>query len=690
MQLSRVFFLLALALAPVALLGTTWLYLYPLFDTACSFPSPPNATAPAPFRLLALGDPQLEGDSSLPKAGAKIFRSFDGLAEDLRDADTTLRKGELVWAAIGGTPRDLKKALEGYVRKPIDIWGNDLYLAHIVRTLRWWAEPSHVAVLGDLLGSQWVRDQEFERRAGRYWGTVFQGMERVPEKIMTGYEDVEMPQNDGKGKDQVEEDQADIDQAGGGQADEIQADEDHAGENQAGEDQADEGQADKEVVQEARERKWGGTVEILGEDEAWKNRVINIAGNHDIGYAGDIDASRISRFERAFGSVNWDIVFKLPNTTLDSLPNRVQHDDIPALRLVILNTMNLDTPAYDGDLQRETYDFINHVITTSRSVTDKTHATILLTHIPLHKEAGVCVDSPFFNFFDHGGVKEQNMLSEYSSKIVLESIFGLSSNQWADGNGFGRRGIVINGHDHAGCDVLHYTTQPGVQSTCPQNIDESDIHLPPVLPDIEPKLSSEEALEESITSNDTLADAEAQLDAVAESQSEAQPGSEPEPQSEEAKWQVQRFPHRPYRATPAGECIALNKVPRIREVTLRSMMGEFSGYAGFLSAWFDAGLGEKGEWVIELNTCGLGVQHWWWAVHVVDMLLALAVLLGAILALLEGQAAAKAKNVAKAGSAQKNDRVGKLNPNDQRNAKAAATLSAATLSGNEKHNGKVP
>ena len=38
------------------------------------------------------------------------------------------------------------------------------------------------------------------------------------------------------------------------------------------------------------------------------------------------------------------------------------------------------------------------------------------------------------------------------------------------------------------------------------------------------------------------------------------------------------------------------------------------------------GLGMKvrGEWVIEFSTCGLGTQHWWWAVHVIDLILVVA------------------------------------------------------------------
>jgi len=284
MQHSRFLSYLALTVAPVAFIGTIWLYLYPLFDTACSFPEPVNATAP--FRLLALGDPQLEGDSSLPKTDAPIFRSLGSLTEHLQEADSLSDSCRLVVDALRGVPIDLVRAAEGYIRKPLDIWGNDWYLAHIVRTLRWWTRPSHVAVLGDLLGSQWVSDDEFARRSRRYWGTVFKGMVRVPTSITGGKEDKREHEEGGVRK----------------------------------------------------QKRWGGTVEQLGDDPAWSTRVINIAGNHDIGYAGDIDDKRIERFEDVFGSVNWDVVFTLPGT--DDSPNA------PALRLVILNSMNLDTPAY--------------------------------------------------------------------------------------------------------------------------------------------------------------------------------------------------------------------------------------------------------------------------------------------------------------------------------------------------------
>jgi hypothetical protein len=565
MQLSRLLFFLALALSPVALISTTWLYLYPLFH-GCNFaaPSYTNATtardATAPFRLLALGDPQLEGDSSLPKPGVRAFPSLRFTRFDLQHTDSWygwfwILRRDLKKAVA----RDLPRWLEGY-RKRIDLWGNDWYLAHIVRQLSWWTQPSHVAVLGDLLGSQWIGDEEFERRADRYWGTVFKGFEKVPEEVMQHSEE------------------------------------------QGG-------------------RKWGQTTEVLGQDEGWVKRVINIAGNHDIGYAGDLDEGRIGRFEKAFGRVNWDITFKLPNRTQDSEGaqqnegvNREGQD--PVLRLVVLNSMNLDTPAYSEGLQRETYDFMNHIITTSLPVTDKTHATILLTHIPMHKEPGICVDDPYFNFFDTGsGVQEQNMLSPHSSKMILEGIFGLSGNPHAAGQGFGRRGIVINGHDHEGCDVLHYISKK--QFEC------------------HPVSFSEDTPREI-------------LDAY---------GNKTSSESEHPEWRALRIPSQ---LVEQGDCIPRRGIPRleepsIREVTLRSMMGDFSGYAGFVSAWFDESIGEHGEWQLEFNTCGVGVQHWWWAVHVVDLILLVAITCGALANAVEHLLGTKQKAKEEKGGQEKAD-----------------------------------
>ncbi len=46
--------------------------------------------------------------------------------------------------------------------------------------------------------------------------------------------------------------------------------------------------------------------------EVWTRRILNVAGNHDIGYAGDINDQRITRFEEAFGKANYELRFELP------------------------------------------------------------------------------------------------------------------------------------------------------------------------------------------------------------------------------------------------------------------------------------------------------------------------------------------------------------------------------------------
>jgi hypothetical protein len=254
---------------------------------------------------------------------------------------------------------------------------------------------------------------------------------------------------------------------------------------------------------------------------------------------------RIERFERVFGKANWDIKFKhhLSNTSV-----------IPTLHIIVLNSLNLDTPVISGELQSATYDFINKdVITKSSPVEDRSTFTILLTHLPLHKPAGVCVDAPFFDFYDGhhgGGIKEQNHLSLHvSSQGILEGIFGMSANTDTAAGGEGRKGVILTGHDHEGCDVWHY--------------------VPSVFP------------------------------------AEGEEGYHPE--QHEKPWRSCRYAERNASKGNTG----------IREVTLRSMMGSYGGNAGLFSAWFDT---EIGEWQFEIQMCAFGVQHWWWGIHVLDLI----------------------------------------------------------------------
>lgn len=489
-------------LVPLAGVLTTYLYLYPAFH-ACAFPAtnastitsftetlqrhwPFDAHVPSiPFRLLVLADPQLEGDSSLPKPE-------DGLLPQLRRRWTTLCAGEaqdilplvveslrVVWL------EDIPESLRA-LRKRLDLFGNDYYLGHVYRTMHWWTAPTHVAVLGDLIGSQWVTDDEFEWRGWRYWNRVFANGQRIGDEITI--------------LDNQEEERS-----------------------------------------------------FNMDDPSWAKNVINVAGNHDVGYAGEISENRMERFERVFGKANWDVRFRYPQGNVTGVPDRT--DECPSLHLIVLNSLILDTPALSEDLQAQTYDYLNSLISHRlRPVEDRSSFTLLLTHLPLHKPEGVCVDAPFMDYWaddDGGGVyrprglKEQNHLSEQVSRQgTLEAVFGMSGNLNAPAHGKGRQGLIMTGHDHEGCDVGHF-----------------------------------------IPSDSTW--------------------SEDNEDDRETQWDVRRWKQRDESNCHTG----------IREITLRSMMGDYGGNAGLLSAWFDF---EKGEWKYDIATCQLNLKAWW-AVHVIDL-----------------------------------------------------------------------
>jgi hypothetical protein len=521
MHLSTLLFRILGVLLPLSILSTTYLYLYPFFHR-CDFPSPPKTynvlsncsfedqilqrhyaeSRVAPFRLLAFGDPQLEGDTSLPAAAVYEFEGFGNVFQELKKWKAT-EAVEKLKVGVRDVVTDIGRLVK-YAQKGVDLVGNDFYLAHIYRTLHWWTNPTHVTVLGDLLGSQWIGDEEFEKRSQRFWTRVFKGAS-LPAPPLQEYK--------GEGED----------------------------------------------AKTKRE-------EILGASPHWRNSIINLAGNHDIGYAGDIDESRTERFEAQFGPVNGDVYFTLPPSDLcRSNSSQYNTTRTPTLRLVVLNSMNLDTPATSSTLQGQTYAFVNSIIDTSSPVGDHSTSTILLTHIPLHKESGKCADEPFFSFFpedEGGGVKEQNMISrEISKGAVLHGIFGKSPDTTAVMRGLGRDGIILTGHDHVGCDVYHHVDR------------------------------------------------------------------------ESAEWKAHKWG-----SEEAQRALEDRDAPGLREVTLRSMMGEFGGHAGLISAWWDS---EMGRWRIEVETCGFGVQHIWWAVHVLDLVVVLVLLSAAVTYEIERKAGVK-------------------------------------------------
>ncbi|KAK0719151.1 hypothetical protein B0H67DRAFT_532761 [Lasiosphaeris hirsuta] len=526
-------------LFPVAVALTAYLYLYPVLNS-CAFPLPPTAPGhnadtgrtafletakrhwpfattdnsteaarpPAPFRLLALGDPQLEGDTSIPIDYLGVFPHvkslFRHVAFQTHHDGLRHRMRASLHDVVDIFFEDTYNLAES-LRKRIDLFGNDFYLAHIYRTLHWWTLPTHVTVLGDLVGSQWLDDSEFARRADRYWHRVFAGGERVPDDV---------------------------------------------------------------ALYPADEYDLSGYLGAANDSESvWTRRIINVAGNHDIGYAGDINEDRVARFEDAFGKLNYELRFELPITDPD-VSQTIFHEAtnphstrlVPELRIVVLNDMNLDTPAASTALQDATYAFINKVINTAAAVEFAGHFTLILTHVPLYKPAGVCVDDPLFEFHDHdGSLREQNQLSAPASRGFLEGILGMSGDVSAPGRGRGRRGVVLNGHDHEGCDTWHFVNQS-------------------------------------------------------------------RPVEGENEWEVRRW----RQAVKAG-VVGREELPGVREITVRSMMGDFGGNAGLLSIWFDE---TAWEWRVEYATCPLGTQHLWWTVHILDLLVVVGGLLSVTAAVL--------------------------------------------------------
>lgn len=336
-------------LIPLAVFLNIYLYFYPVFHF-CSFHASPDGS-PAPFRLLALADPQLEGDTTLRRYASR-HKPDDPLLSYL-------------------DPEHLSRDFHR-IRKTIDLWGNDLYLSHIYKTVRRQTGPTHTVVLGDLLGSQWIGTEEFEKRGGRFWEIFSRGSKVNATDIDSG----------------------------------------------------------------------------TANGEEWRSKIIAPPGNHDIGYAGDLTHARVERYEAMFGPINYMLDFTPDSgesfaTAGDDgsvLPN-------PSLKIAVLNSMSLDEPINDRGIQDDSYALIDRAQELTASASHR-QATVLLTHLPFYKPAGICVDPPFFTYFPEengGGVREQNHLSEATSSSVLSSFFGAGK----------KAGVILTGHDHEGCDVRH-------------------------------------------------------------------------------------------------------------------------------------------------------------------------------------------------------------------------------------------
>ena len=167
---------------------------------------------------------------------------------------------------------------------------------------------------------------------------------------------------------------------------------------------------------------------------------MNITGNHDIGYAGELNIERLGRWETHFGPAN--VIHNL------SIPK------LPTLRIVLFNTLNLDSPATDGGLQHRTR-YISP-ISPSRKRTNQSLkpyyspislSTVVLVCVRIRRDSitGVLILRISTRiYWLLSPIKHQNHLSRWASDFILETIFGEHD-----------EGVILGGHDHLGCDVLH-------------------------------------------------------------------------------------------------------------------------------------------------------------------------------------------------------------------------------------------
>lgn len=285
------------------------------------------------------------------------------------------------------------------------------------------------------------------------------------------------------------------------------------------------------------------------------DRFMNITGNHDIGYSGELSSERLERWETHFGSSNY-----VHNLSIPSLP---------PLRIVLFNSLSLDSPATDTEIQQATYSFLQSL------APDSNIQTILLTHLPLYRGTGVCTDPPRFEYWalnisDHTGnitgsfhpIKRQNHLSRWASDWVLETIF-------PDENG-----LVLDGHDHTGCDVLHKRLpeserDPDWEKTLVWHHDElrkrydmDDYREEDIVETVE------SATEEMFEYEYSDTEEEDDLHFMEISQYAAHERNN----LSAGAWQAEKF-------FPGGH--------GVREITVRSMMGDFEGNVGLLTATYN-------------------------------------------------------------------------------------------------------
>lgn len=282
--------------------------------------------------------------------------------------------------------------------KRLDNYGNDYYLGHIYKTMKTRLSPSHVVVMGDLFSSQWILDSEFYNRSRRFVERLFPSDLEHKKTVIDTFN--KHQDYDWQGWMNLEK--------------------------------------SMDPLHRFNSRVYHDVYDWTKMDSSAPNfenpLFINLTGNHDIGYSGDATWQHMARFHHLFGQNNYVINYNLGKDN--------------EWRIVVLDSLTLEGPALEQDFVEYTWQFLHHLNETQNP--NFKGPTILFTHIPFYKKAGLCVDGPEHKYYENyekepyknGKLRSQNHLAYETSQRVLDIVFPNKD----------QNGIILTGHDHEGCD----------------------------------------------------------------------------------------------------------------------------------------------------------------------------------------------------------------------------------------------
>ncbi|KAM9931340.1 hypothetical protein OXX80_009005 [Metschnikowia pulcherrima] len=284
--------------------------------------------------------------------------------------------------------------------KRLDNYGNDYYLGHIYNTMKNRLKPSHVAVMGDQFSSQWIHDSEFYNRTLRFVERLFPRDPEYKENVL-----------------EIWRKHQDYDWIAWSSR---------------------ETQIDPQ--DRYNSRSYRDVYDWYFPEEHQPNfenpLFINLTGNHDVGYSGDATWQHMARFHLLFGQNNYVINY---------------NEDTPeAWRLVVLDSLSLEGPALQEEFRDYTWSFLENL---KKSNDNFKGSTILLTHIPFYKKAGLCADGPEHIYYENyekepyknGKLRSHNHLLYETTQQVLDIVFPNAD----------KEGIILTGHDHVGCNTWY-------------------------------------------------------------------------------------------------------------------------------------------------------------------------------------------------------------------------------------------